>query len=237
MPITDVVQFCGQDDNVGSPFNIAVTVAVAAGRTGFVFCDNEDAVALTLTDSKSNTWTKIEDGSNGGAAGTFGTAFLGDIAVALTTSDTLTLTLTAAGNRPTAVGGITWAGGSATVDVEAENTGTGTSMSTGTTATSVSDGIAVAAYAMNDPAAVTPDGAFTESLEQGATGGAGSTPHIEISYKIVSSAATQNSTATRGAGVISWWAYIGVFPASGGGAAAPVLARSFNAIPFMGRMG
>lgn len=214
MPVTDVVQFCGQDDNVGSPFSIAVTVAVAAGRTGFVFCNNEDAVALTLTDSKSNTWTKIEDGSNGGTAGTFGTAFLGDIAVALTTSDTLTLTLTAAGNRPTAVGGITWAGGTATLDVEAENTGTGTSMSSGTTATSVAEGIGVAGYAMNDPAAVTADGAWTEAFEQGATGGGGSTPHIQVSYKIIASAATQNSTATRGAGVITWWAYIAVFPSS-----------------------
>lgn len=234
MPITDVVQFCGQDDNVGSPITVTVTTAVAAGRTGFVFCNSEDGTATSITDTKGNTWTKVEEGDNAGTDGTFGSAFIGDIAVALTTSDTLTLTLGAAGFRPTAIGGVTWAGGSTTVEVEAENTGTGTSMSTGTTAASSSDAIAVAAYAMNDPAAVTPDGAFTESLEQGATGGAGSTPHIEISYKIISSAATQNSTATRGAGVISWYAYIGVFSASGGGgAAAPVMADTFQAIPFM----
>jgi hypothetical protein len=224
-------------DNASTSWSLLEDVNPTLGNRLVGIYQNEDGLANNFADAFGNTWSKILDmpSSIDGTYSTIWTAHLtGD-------PNTITVTKNAAGERPQVASVIEVSGVASVspVDVTVTNSGTGTSMSTGTTAaTAEADSLAIAFWVMNDNAAVSAHtNSFTEATEAGTLGGGASTPHQDIAYKVLSGTGTQECTATRAAGVISWRAAMVVLKGTGGGAAAPGVVRTFNAIPFMGRMG
>jgi hypothetical protein len=223
-------------DNAAVSWALLEDVNPSLGNRLVGIYQNEDGLANNFADAFGNTWSKILDMPSG-ISGTFSTIWTAHL-----TGDpnTITVTKNAAGERPQVASVIEVSGVAAAspVDVTVTNSGTGTSMSTGTTAaTAEADSLAIGFWVMDDNVAVTPySNSFTESTETGTTGGGASTPHQAIAYKVLSSTGTQECTATRAAGVVNWRAAMVVLKGTGG-AAAPQVVQTFNAIPFMGRMG
>jgi hypothetical protein len=213
-------------DNAAAGWVLTVDTAPSAGNRLLLIVCNEDATPPgPVTDTAGNTWVKLADLSTTGGAhnSSVWTAHLSGVPT------TITITKSAAGDRPTIAGCIEASGIDTATDtsvlatavVQGTASGSTTTCSTGTSGTpSQDDCIAIAVWDNNDGKTYSGyTNSFTEAVDVGATGGGGGTPHVAIAYKVLVAAATQECTATRtaGAGVNQSAAMI-ILKGAGGGA-------------------
>jgi hypothetical protein len=212
-------------DNAAAGWPLTVDTAPSIGNRLFLIVCNEDATPPgPVTDTAGNTWSKLADLDTTGGAhnSTIWTAHLAGVPT------TITVTKGAAGERPTVAGCIEVSGvepvnANVLATAAVTNSGTGTACSTGTSGTpSQADCIAIAVWDNNDGKALSAQtNGYTEVVDLGTTGGGGGTPHVAIAYLVLSSATTQECTATRAAGAgVNWSAGIFVLKGAGGAAAA-----------------
>lgn len=220
-------------DNAAAGWVFTVDTPPSAGNRLILIVNNEDVICPgPVTDSAGNTWAKVLDlnETGGGHHSNIWTAHLTGVPTSIT------ITKSAAGDRPTVAACIEMSGldtsNASVVDVTATSSGTGTSCSTGTTAaTSQADAIAVAFWDNNNGLGFSGQtNSFTEVADLGTTGGGAGTPRVCIAYKVLSATGTQECTATRAAGGGTNWssAMVVLKGASGGGAPAPRMLGSLG---------
>jgi hypothetical protein len=208
-------------DNAATTFAVTTTGAVNAGEHIVVFMDNEDALMTGVGDATNGAYAKI--GDLGVTTAINANIWQFHNAAALSAGSTITITKSAAGERP-----FTWimfaltglATTSAVDKAVLTGSGTGTSMATPASGTlAQADEISVAFYALDDNRAITPSASNTEIGEAGTDGGGAGTPHIQCSYRVVSATTTHTETSTRAAGALSWRSGIVTFKGAAGGTA------------------
>jgi hypothetical protein len=236
------VQVCAQQedqDNASTAYSVVITANTTAGNRLFLLFYNEDALATAVSDSKGNTWEKVFDTTAG--TGLAVNTWTCHLTAALTTSDTITVTKVAAGNRPQSTTCIELSGcdtsttAATAIRTSVTNAGGHVSpQSTGTTAGSASiDDIGVAIWATNDVVTYSAQtNSYIERADFGSLSGAvAGAVHHSIATKAITSAATQECSATRtgGAGTNYVSGLVVFKAAAGGGTPAPRLLGTLGA--------
>lgn len=200
-----LVASVAETTNLNTAHVAAVTVAVPVST--FLLVTIVESVAAhthTCTDSKSNTWTPLTKASNSGTQPLSSQFFWTVVTVPLTTSDTITVTSSAAGNAVVIAETLDSVASASPIDVSVvSNTGTSSAWASTAISPSVDSMVYIAGGIGVSTASYTGLTAGYTQSQKLSSSGTGNRTLLSI-YKPTTATGSTSAAATLGTATNSW---------------------------------